>query len=130
MVTFRDGPAKGQTLMLRRAPVLLRAVVTPAGEWNALDLLEDTPAEDEAVTVYVRATPATAVHLLVRGRGGRREGGWYQSAEYRIFEEQPAPVITRDNTMWREWCELIRKRMPRLAEPGGASTNQPGVQGS
>lgn len=46
MTTFIDGPAKGQTLMLRRNPVYL-IVTEENGKFDALDQLEDAPKPTE-----------------------------------------------------------------------------------
>lgn len=44
MITFRDGPAAGQVLQLRRVPVLLRVVCSSRGNWDALDQLAELAA--------------------------------------------------------------------------------------
>lgn len=51
-VTFLDGPGKGQGLNLKRAPLFLRLVVKPDGRIDALDQLEDRPADEERLYAY------------------------------------------------------------------------------
>lgn len=97
MVRFTDGPAAGVVLDLRRAPLLLRAVVSPHGTWDALDQLGDAPQPREKAFVYLRTTPQRFIFL--------RPGGRYAMAEYRLYAEQPAAVTTRDTARWRAWCE-------------------------
>jgi len=43
MTRFLDGPAQGETLMLRRAPILLRVTRDPMGNFDGLDQLDDRP---------------------------------------------------------------------------------------
>lgn len=106
MITFRDGPARGQVLQLKRAPRLLRVVCSKSGEWDALDQLGDTPAAGESITVY-QLDPSTVsrYHLLCgRGKGGRNASGWYLRAEYFVLSEQPADEQVRDNAAWQAWA--------------------------
>ncbi len=103
MIRFLDGPAEGVTLRLRRAPLVLRAVRSPAGEWDALDQLGDRPRPSETIVVYVRASAVTQYHLLVRGKN-RQAGGWYLDAKYRLLGEQPSDAEARDVALWRAWC--------------------------
>jgi hypothetical protein len=106
MITFRDGPAKGQVLQLKRAPRLLRVVCSAGGEWDALDQLGDTPPADESITVY-QLNPATVsrYHLLCgRGKSGQNASGWYFDAEYFVLADQPADSQVRDNAAWRAWA--------------------------
>lgn len=79
MTTFLDGPARGQTLMLRFAPQTLRVVVDSKGKWDALDLPEDTPRPDETVYLYERVGEAAMCHL----NAGKRSG-FYAIAQYEI----------------------------------------------
>lgn len=101
MTTFLDGPAKGQTLQLRRAPVYMR-VTELLGTWNALDQLTDEWEPGEALYAYVLAEKPGAMHLLVRGPE-RHRGGFWPIAKYRLCPEQPPEEIMRDNEKWRAW---------------------------
>lgn len=87
MTTFRDGPAKGQTLMLGRAPLLMRVVRTAEGQWDALDQLSDMPAADETIFVYRLVEGPTFVHI----RRDRRHGGSgiFRGGVYALHPEQP-----------------------------------------
>jgi hypothetical protein len=100
MCWFRDGPAADVKLMLARAPLLLRVTRSPDGTWDALDQLADTPAFDEVITVYRRATLPSNVHVNARGRCG-----WFQIAEYRVVDPQPRDEQVRTTTAWRRWAE-------------------------
>lgn len=103
MTTFKDGPAQGQRLMLRRAPIFLR--VTSFTVWDALDQPEDTPEPSENLFAYVLAGEPGHCHISTRGKDGRRGGGFYPIAEYRYVEQQPDDATMRDNAAWRKWCE-------------------------
>jgi len=71
MTTFKDGPAKGQTLMLRRAQMFLRVVQDPKGTWDALDQPDDTPKPEERLYAYrIDGQPAMAHYCIRGGRGG------------------------------------------------------------
>lgn len=98
MITFLDGPARGQHLMLRRAPMFLR-VTESGGTFDGLDQLEDTPRPDEKVYAYRIEGEATWCH--VRISGGR--GGIYKIADYRFVTEQPSDAAIRDAAKWTEW---------------------------
>ena len=85
MIQFLDGPAKGTSLCLNRAPMFLRVVIDPRGQVEALDQLDDTPEADEKIHVY-RCT---------RGEGGGCRRG--VMAQYRLYEAQPSGEEARDN---------------------------------
>ena len=99
MTKFQDGPAKGKTLMLKRAPLFLR-VVEKGGEFDALDQLKDTPAPDEKLTAYVLTKKTGLVHINM----GRKGGGWYPMAEYKLASVQPYDATMRAADKWRAWC--------------------------
>ena len=110
MIEFVDGPAAGVKLRLRRAPILLRAVRSARGAWDALDQLDDTPREGESITVYLRATEVGWMHILVRGKN-RAAGGVYLTARYRVLQEQPEQDQVRETVDWWAWVE---ERLPSL----------------
>ncbi len=99
MTTFQDGPAKGQNLMLTRAPVWLR-VVTGFIAWDALDQLADTPAQGEKLYAYHLTAKPGMCHI----NRGRKGGGWYPIATYRIADPQPTDAQMRDAKEWADWC--------------------------
>lgn len=101
MTTFLDGPAAGIALELTRAPLLLRVVVNKAGQWDALDQLEDQPRPGETIHVYQQASFDGRVHLYRRGKGAR--SGWLTIASYRLFPRQPADQEIRTTAAWRAW---------------------------
>lgn len=103
-VSFEDGPAKGQSLMLQRAPLFLRAVRSRNGKWDALDQLEDQAKPTEAVYAYIRVGEPGVAFIDYRGRGGRREGRRLATAEYRIVQAGIAEPIKRNNDEWTAWC--------------------------
>lgn len=74
MTSFAGGPAAGVSLLLRRAPLYLRAVTGPDGKWDALDLLDDAPAPNETVVAYRRVGTASAMMLDWTEKGKRRGG--------------------------------------------------------
>lgn len=113
MTRFIDGPAKGVTLMLRRAPLYLRVTIRPmpgAGDklpWDALDQPEDTPTPDETLVAYIRQGPASGAFI-----DGPRVAGFYTLADYVMVPEQPTDAQMRDNAAWREWCLAAVKQNP------------------
>jgi hypothetical protein len=97
MTTFTDGPAKGEVLALRRAPLLLRVVQSAVkGEWDALDQLADTPTPREKVHVYRRVGKAQWVFW--------RPGGRFAWASYSYEPVQPPADVTRDTAAWQAWA--------------------------
>lgn len=101
MTTFQDGPAKGQTFMLRRAPVFLR-VTEAVGKFDALDQPDDTPEPHETLHCYVLAEKPRSVHLCVRGKN-RGAGGFYPMATYKLVENPPTDASMR--AQWRVYTD-------------------------
>lgn len=99
MTTFRDGPAKGQTLMLKRSPIYLR-VTELLGTWNALDQLADVWEPGEALYCYRLAEKPGYMHV---NTGRRPGGGSYPLSSYELVAEQPPAETMKDNALWREW---------------------------
>jgi hypothetical protein len=113
MTRFTDGPAQGQVLELRRAPVFLR-VVRAGEKWDALDQLDDKPSDDETVCVYELVGEPGRMHI----NATRRAGGcrWVTIAEYKLLEgEQPADAILRDAGAWRSWACAENERREKRA---------------
>ncbi len=102
MTTFKDGPAAGKTLMIRRAPYYLRVTSHPIDGVDALDQIGDTAKDDEMLTAYrVIGTPG-AVHL---NTGRKPGGGFYPVATYEMVAKQPMDAEMRTNAAWKTWCE-------------------------
>jgi len=102
MITFKDGPAAGVSLQLRRAPLFLRVVIDKkTGEVDALDQINDRPRLGEEIHAYRRVTNATKYHLRACIDGS----GWYSSASYRHHDEQPADHVGRDRGSWQHWTQ-------------------------
>lgn len=100
MTSFKDGPAKGQRLMLKRAVTFLR-VVELQGKWDALDQLTDEPEDNENVYAYKITGQPGHCHINM----GRGRGGFYPIAEYAMCPEQPPDSVMRSRKEWGEWCE-------------------------
>lgn len=123
MTKFVDGPAAGQSLMLRRAAMLLRVTRKrfaleahpqphqKSPQFDALDQPDDTPNPDEEIFVYVNTHTRSGTCHMRFGGNQKNRSGFYAMAEYRLYEVQPADEIMRDNTKWRAWCEEQRPRL-------------------
>jgi hypothetical protein len=119
MTTFLDGPAKGKTMMLRRAVMLLRvtrrrfaldaeATHQKDDVFDALDAPEDQPAAEEELFCY-KNTGKRGGSMHVRYGGNKRHlSGFYVAAEYALYEIQPPDEVMRDTDKWRAWCETQR----------------------
>jgi hypothetical protein len=118
MVNFTGGPAAGESLILRRAPLLLRVVRSAAGEWDALDMLDDAPKPRESVHVYRMVADRGAMHLSYRTPGGYRRGTRSAWADYAYLADQPADADVRDTARWRAWCVAFEA----AAKAAGATT--------
>lgn len=102
MTSFTNGPAMGQTLMLKRGPKYLRVVHDKAtNKWDALDQIEDTPSVHEIVYAYEMVGEPGQIHLNCGRKGG---SGWYVMAEYRLCDTQPENHEKRDTALWQAWC--------------------------
>lgn len=115
MITFLDGPAKGQSLQLKRAPLFLRVVHGPDG-WDALDLLSDSPRPMESILVYqLQGQPGT-MHI----HASKGQGGWFVWGQYRLLTQpQPEDKDTRETARWRAWC--LANVPPGVTVAGGDS---------
>ncbi len=105
MTRFLDGPAAGQSLMLRAAPEFLRVVHSPRrkgdDQWDALDQPGDEPKRGESVYAYRRVGKAGTIHLMAQPRSA---SGWYATATYRVIEVQPDAETLGDGARWKAWC--------------------------
>ena len=102
MIRFLDGPAMGQTLMLKSAPEFLRVTCAArelVPKWDALDQPNDTPQPYETITVYERIGDSHLVHVRMSGKGS----GFYRTGEYQLLRPEPPADVVRDNARWREW---------------------------
>lgn len=109
MTAFLDGPAREdgtKHLSLRRTPFFLRVVIGPSGV-DALDQMDDEPAIDEAVHVYVRVTEPSAYHVSMRPRS---QSYWGQMADYRYFGPVDDGQV-RETKRWQSWCVDQAARM-------------------
>jgi len=102
MTKFLDGPAAGQTLMLHRAPIFLR-VVEQAGEFDALDQLEDEPRPGEKLYAYRRTGDAGYAFIDFGGKS-KKASGCYPIASYSFIEPQPTQAEMSMYPTWAEWC--------------------------
>lgn len=111
-----NGPAKGATAMLRRAPVFLRVTIDARGKVDYLDQLTDLALPGERLHAYRCVAAPTEIHVLIRGKN-RSAGGFYQAGEYELCPEQPDDATMRDNAKWREWCHgpVASAQMPDWA---------------
>lgn len=107
MITFRDGPAAGHTLLLQRAPLYLRVTRDAQGTIDALDMPEDEPQPGETLFAYVRMTDPERVHLRM---APPRRSGFYARAEYALVEPQPEDAVMRDRDRWCEWASAQTRR--------------------
>lgn len=109
MTRFLSGPAAGRTLALRRAPRFLR-VVECAGNFDALDQLDDQPELTETIHVYEIKGEPGRMHIYSRGP---TPSGWYAVADYEFLPDQPADAEVRTTEAWRAWtlARGLKKRV-------------------
>jgi hypothetical protein len=113
MITFEGGPANGKGLLLRRAPTLLRVVITAGGGVDGLDQFEDEPKPGESIFVYRRRGEFTTTHFKMTCR---RDSGWYQSGVYVYLGEPVDDSVLRSTDSWRRWA-TARVRQPPFVDP-------------
>jgi hypothetical protein len=104
MSIFKGGMADGVSLSLRRAPIMLRVTKDKAGNFDALDQVEDVARPGETIALYRLATAPTRGFLCCRSRG-KKNSGYFESGEYELIDNQPADEILRDNQRYAEWCD-------------------------
>lgn len=105
MTTFLDGPGKGTTLMLRRAPMFLRVVVNGKGIVDALDQPDDISHAAEMVFAYEMVGEPMTMH--VRRTGG---GGFYAGGEYKLCSPQPTEGELRSTQLWIRWVNMVARQ--------------------
>ena len=120
MLHLLDGPARDANpgglppeLRCKRAPLYLRVVIDKeTNAVDALDQLDDEPADNEAVFVYRREGRPWAVFVCARGR--RDNGNRLPSdgpcdvlpgAHYRVWWDQPGEATLRSRAKWQQWAQ-------------------------
>lgn len=132
MTRFEDGPAKGQVLMLQRAPLFLRVsfdgspgrIALEADKWDALDQVEDSPKASEVLYAYYR-TGSHGRAFIDFGGAKKHLSGLYTSASYLYMSEQPPQAVMASNEAWREWT--MERRNQALTDLGEQPTVHSGV---
>lgn len=117
-IGFEDGPAKGAFLCVRRLPILLRVVIAPAGNVDALDQLGDAPAPDEKIYLYRMVGQSGSMRVSRFGPNGRRMGEWRGTARYSLVADQPEDVHMRTKAAWDLWAtefEQLEKQSQAVA---------------
>ena len=113
MTRFVNGPAAGKVMMLRRSPPARFLRVTIRGvDFDALDMLDDEPREDEQLFAYRLTEYKGMAHLLM---SPRKNSGWFPMSVYEFVEDQPADAVMRDGDRWREWC-MAQKLVARIPQ--------------
>lgn len=111
---FVDGPAAGIQIPLRRRPILLRIVHSPAAGWDGLDQLDDSPAPEERVFLYWRKQEGQWCHVDGRdAKTGKRFGRTEWIVDFFHVSDGPTEEILRDNGKYRDWCEENKGRFLR-----------------
>lgn len=106
--------------MLKRAPRFLRVTHVPQiipPKWDALDGLEDIPEPHEELFAYEVHGETGSCFMDGRGKDGKKWGGCYAIATYRVVPEQPDDATMRDAIAWRQWC------LARAGSTGGKGGN-------
>lgn len=119
MTTFTDGPARGKTLMLHRAPFLLRVteLCLPGNDscdetvWDGLDQPNDEPSPAEHLHAYKLEAVPGFCHLRIKGGGG-----FYPMATYALCNPQPPDAVMRTREAWVQWCEQFRGEWKAMRE--------------
>lgn len=103
MTTFRNGPARGHRIHLRRTPVLLR-VVERDGAFKGLVGPDDKPKPDDIVHVYLLVTQDGEYRLESDPGGKKAPRGWFVAGVYELYEgEPPTEEQLRGVIAWRQW---------------------------
>lgn len=98
MITFKDGPLKGQRLQLQRAPLFLRGVTEGRKPFDALDKLDDVASQDEKVHAYMLTGPVS--YGFTDGKNYSGPAIW---GEYVMVVPQPSEEDLRNNDRWAKW---------------------------
>lgn len=98
--TFMGGPADGVTLNVDRTPIMLR--VGNSGCVNRVLNNTQSPEVGETLHAYIMdRRPSTGFWDGRDPETGRRTGGQYSQATYRLCSLQPADWTGS----WNDWCD-------------------------
>lgn len=109
MIKFLDGPAAGTELIVRDAPIYLRAVIDKNGAVDALDQPNDTPKLSEKIYAY-RMVDGTYKSGFYCGKDGCK---LFRSGDYKLCSIQPSQEILRYRESWYEWVKQREQILQR-----------------
>ncbi len=116
---FLDGPAEGRILTPDNCPIVLRVAVPKEGEVEALRGVRLDARSDEAVVCYLMDDNASIGFWDGRDRAtGKRTGGQFVSATYRLLNPQPPEEAMRTWAAWSEWCRENETHVMKLWKDG------------
>jgi hypothetical protein len=105
---FQGGPAHLRELWFARWPLYLRVTEDHTGKIDVLDLLEDEPDGQEAISVYVRTGHG---HVCGRGGGSRvKNSGWVA-----FYEWLPDVAGEPNRDDWRRQAEALHRERQEAA---------------
>ena len=100
MTRFKDGPAQGTILDLKRQPQLLRVVIDEMGNVDALDMFDDEARPTETIHLYVRMGEPRM--MFTCGRSGYSDHRVI--ADYKHCAVNVNDATLRDTASWIKWA--------------------------
>lgn len=102
--TFIDGPLKGTTLSPNRVPIMLRVAVEMSGGTKLLGV--DRGLENgDLVYAYIMDGKPSQGFWDGRDSNGKRVGGQFTKANYRLLRPQPPLSKMASHPVWEQWCD-------------------------
>ena len=119
MIILHGGPADG-AYAVTRAPLFLRALVSPSGKTDVLDQLDDEPRPRERVSVYRRTTTPDQIGVVFICGRSRSASGPSVSAAYEHLPDVDGQAV-RETAAWRSWVSQRHE----VAEYGAVMPEMP-----
>lgn len=123
LLILDSGPCMGG-FEVKRAPRTLRAVRTPAGKLDVLDLLEDEPSADEDIFVYTRVDGQVG-HLCMGGRGGCLQTVAYRYVGPLDKETGELGDVEEDDRRWWDEQRMVAMRAWAMGDAYRVPTGPP-----
>lgn len=102
--TFIDGPFKGTTLSPNRVPIMLRVAVETGGGTKILGADREL-GNGDLVYAYIMDGKPSQGFWDGRDSEGKRVGGQFTKADYRLLRPQPPLSKMSCHPVWEQWCD-------------------------
>lgn len=108
--TFIDGPFKGTTLSPDRCPIMVRVAVGDRGNVKLLGASRE-PEPRDSIYAYIMDGKPSQGFWDGRDSDGKRFGGTFTKANYRLLRPQPPASQMTSQAVWERWCDSNKESL-------------------